>query len=647
MDSLCESVESFNDLELGAPQLSTKHVVLRVPSSDSDHDGPLSVCFHGDDHQSVFIGSASGRLYHVTIPDFKCRCVCAPFGAAVTCCAYVSSISAEVCCGSGQRSGHVLVGLADGSVSRLCAGGCGGRVSSVPGAHSGGIPVLGLCTVSKNVVCSWTEHDTILWRLGSGLEALQRLEAPGLLQVTVFSSRLWAVFATGRVLSWQLEPSGVLCGSGRSCRPADGKAWRTATVVSDGTTTAAVLLGVCGKQVLRVSLAGDCRENVTSLPSSTVATALISSHTWPRLVFCQSDGGMMTVLDIVSGRILDRWGRSRSHSSSARVIVSPDGSLMAWPAKGAICLHRLSRPHPFFRPLCPELNSLLRQKRLLPSLRRLGSFPDAHRVLIWRSLLRLPGSKRHWQRACLNRAGSDGRIDWREHLDSLLPANEIRVKGVCSHVLSVLIDWSSELERAEFLPRFVIPFCRSFAHDRIFCCDLLSAVLQYWCADWLLLAPFPPVHILGRVERLLVRHCASLLHHLGALGVTPHIYGWQLLASAFGEVLEPRDWMQLWDHVLLQDRYFLLAVTAAYSVALSRKLLQMNCPRLIADFYRQRGVVNVSELIRWAYIIDEQMERSPGEKGYSAPEWGKPGRFVSAPVLCTSDSHPLSSGLDS
>lgn len=57
-----------------------------------------------------------------------------------------------------------------------------------------------------------------------------------------------------------------------------------------------------------------------------------------------------------------------------------------------------------------------------------------------------------------------------------------------------------------------------------------------WCQSWFEYVPYPPVNVLETVKRLLVVHDSQLITHYNDCHVTPDIYIWSLLETAFYEV---------------------------------------------------------------------------------------------------------------
>ena len=103
------------------------------------------------------------------------------------------------------------------------------------------------------------------------------------------------------------------------------------------------------------------------------------------------------------------------------------------------------------------------------------------------------------------------------------------------------------------------------------------------------------------VENLVTHFDPSLMGHLVESRITSEVYAWNLLRSAFSEVLTEIEWRILWDNVLSNHPGFLPLLTAAY-VTYSRAAL-FGCHTLsdFEYFFRHRNPVDIKAIIRTAY----------------------------------------------
>lgn len=68
--------------------------------------------------------------------------------------------------------------------------------------------------------------------------------------------------------------------------------------------------------------------------------------------------------------------------------------------------------------------------------------------------------------------------------------------------------------------------------------------------------------------------------------MTTQIYAWSVLQTGFSEVLCRDEWMKLWDHVLVNQPYWMLMAVVSYSLINRTSLLDCYELETFKQFYR-------------------------------------------------------------
>lgn len=124
-----------------------------------------------------------------------------------------------------------------------------------------------------------------------------------------------------------------------------------------------------------------------------------------------------------------------------------------------------------------------------------------------------------------------------------------------------------------------------------------------WCQYWFEYFPLPPVNILAITENLLLEHDPELLNFFKSKNISPNLYFWSLLETAFSEVLSATEWLLLWDHVLTNEISFLHCAVVAYNIIQRNTLMTLECFEDFYSFFHSQNPVNMNRFIKMAYIV--------------------------------------------
>jgi len=205
-----------------------------------------------------------------------------------------------------------------------------------------------------------------------------------------------------------------------------------------------------------------------------------------------------------------------------------------------------------------------------------GSFPQRHRLLIWRALLRLPGNERA---AAMLRARGPHPAWARLH--ARYPGLSPTVARRLGLTLSALAWWCPLLASpslSQLLPALCFPFVKlcgpnstcAFEAAATLLMRLLPGLGEAW--------PRPPRPLLQPALALLHARDVELCEHLRSLGGASCASAclWALLSTAFSDALRRSAWLQATDHLLASAR------GGPFGPALAAAVLMRLRPALLA-----------------------------------------------------------------
>jgi hypothetical protein len=244
------------------------------------------------------------------------------------------------------------------------------------------------------------------------------------------------------------------------------------------------------------------------------------------------------------------------------------------------------------------MNTIMPIARLLPILKEFGEYPEKYRAMIWKTILKLPHDQISFTRllkkgphSCVEKYGKQYSLVDQKALNHL------------SIIVSCLAHWTPIFAYIDFLPKFVFPFLKIFKGDLLLSFELISTVLNNHCQLWFEFAPLQaPYNYLCLIENLLMESDRKLYEFYKSKNITPKIYALPLMETAFSEVLDEQQWLQLWDHIFSNDSHFMVFIIVAYNSA--QRLTIMRCDAEgIERIFLEQNYVNMKKLTSKAYRL--------------------------------------------
>jgi hypothetical protein len=146
--------------------------------------------------------------------------------------------------------------------------------------------------------------------------------------------------------------------------------------------------------------------------------------------------------------------------------------------------------------------------RLLPILGEFSEYPEKYRLMMWKTLLKLPDDCDSFaillrQELISNVASYD---------KSFSPPLDSKTLGNLKQIISCIVHWTPVFERVKYLPKFVMPFVRMSKGDLLFAFELITTLLLNHCQLWFEFLPTieVPSNYLNLIENVLMEMDSKL-----------------------------------------------------------------------------------------------------------------------------------------
>ncbi|KAL0279365.1 UNVERIFIED_CONTAM: hypothetical protein PYX00_000942 [Menopon gallinae] len=252
-----------------------------------------------------------------------------------------------------------------------------------------------------------------------------------------------------------------------------------------------------------------------------------------------------------------------------------------------------------------ELKEELTLKRLTPILRQFGEYPESYRGIIWRTILQLPMN----QEAYMSLANKECHPSY-VNVESRYPLVNKPLSNALKRVLSSLAYWCPLFGEVEYLPEFVFPFVKLFHLDPFVCFESVATIIVNWCQNWFEFYPFPPINVLSVIENVMGYHDPDLLEFYYNKNITSSVYACILMQTAFSEVLNKKEWLRLWDHILSNEPSFIFMAIVAYNVICRKGIKNCETSQNIEDFFRKQNAIDIKLLLSKCYHF---LENTPSD----------------------------------
>ncbi len=193
-------------------------------------------------------------------------------------------------------------------------------------------------------------------------------------------------------------------------------------------------------------------------------------------------------------------------------------------------------------------------------LRKGGSFPEKHRIMIWSYLLALPENRAEY--LSLSSRGTHEAYD---SIERVYPIKDRTLLERFRRTMSVLTHWSPICGLASYLPELLFPVVNVFGPNHLGAAEMCMTLLTNHFESWFTSFPHPPVDYLAMVQAVLRAHDPILVQTMvddWRVSVTE--YAWPLLRSLFTSVLHGPEWLKMMDHAVFAPPCWMVFFTAAY-----------------------------------------------------------------------------------
>lgn len=217
---------------------------------------------------------------------------------------------------------------------------------------------------------------------------------------------------------------------------------------------------------------------------------------------------------------------------------------------------------------------------------------------MWRSLLQLP----HNEAAFCELLRKDSHPCVKDY-DTAFPLKSRAALRNLKKIVSCLAFWCPALGVSDFVPHFVFPFLKLHEKNLLFTFEVCATVLLNHGQLLLEFAPLEPFNYLGLIENLLAHYDPKLMEFLVRHKITASVFAWPLVRTAFAEVLDTVQWLQLWDHLVTNAPDFMVFAVVAYNMAQRPVVMKLSQPGEIETFYRDQNLVDMKRFLRIAYTL--------------------------------------------
>lgn len=141
------------------------------------------------------------------------------------------------------------------------------------------------------------------------------------------------------------------------------------------------------------------------------------------------------------------------------------------------------------------------------------------------------------------------------------------------------------------------------------CFEVVATILNNQCQLWFEFAPLQmPYNYLCIIENLLMEADRKLFEFYKSKGITAKLYALPMMETAFSEVFDEQQWLQLWDHIVSNEPHFIIFIIVAYSLSMRLTVMRYEKVESIERVFHEPNYVNFKKFITKAYSL---MEKCP------------------------------------
>lgn len=186
-------------------------------------------------------------------------------------------------------------------------------------------------------------------------------------------------------------------------------------------------------------------------------------------------------------------------------------------------------------------------------------------------------------------------------------------------VVSCLAHWSPAFAASAFVPHFVFPFLKVHEKNLLFTFEVCATVLFNHGQLLFEFAPLEPFNYLGLVENLLAHYDPKLMEFYMRSNITSKTFAWPIVKTAFAEVLDTSQWLQLWDHLITNTPDFLVFAVVAYNMQQRPVIMRLEKRAEIETFFRDQNLIDMKRFLRTAYSLATQCTDGLQPRQYIRP----------------------------
>lgn len=160
-----------------------------------------------------------------------------------------------------------------------------------------------------------------------------------------------------------------------------------------------------------------------------------------------------------------------------------------------------------------QIAKTMPRTRLLPILSEFAEYPDKYRLMMWKTLLKLPDDCDSFA-VLLKQELISSVASYDKSFSPFSSSLDHKTLGNLKQIMSCIVHWTPVFERVKYLPKFVMPFVRMSKGDLLFAFELIATLLLNHCQLWFEFLPTieVPTNYLNLIENVLMEMDSQLYH---------------------------------------------------------------------------------------------------------------------------------------
>ncbi|KAL0233597.1 hypothetical protein PCE1_002111 [Barthelona sp. PCE] len=247
----------------------------------------------------------------------------------------------------------------------------------------------------------------------------------------------------------------------------------------------------------------------------------------------------------------------------------------------------------------PARSSLSQYKAARQLLRFQGTFPSEHRAAFYIYLLELPLNETEFSVFEERADQLSKEIPW-EHR---FPMQSNRLSRRFYRALSTMTAFNADLGQTLLTAKLIFPFVKLFKSNRCATFEGFVTFLKNWCFDFYSTYPHPPVGVLSSIDKIIGYFSPNLLKILTSRGISAVSYTWNMLSTLFSEQFPSKEFLQLFDHIIINRPSFLFFLAAAVCLELQSEMVQCQNTAEMDEMFSRNVKVSSILVLKRAYQI--------------------------------------------